>query len=260
MRKFLTHPVVLFALLIVVASILLSGSKTAKWYSWFAKRTVQKNTAVQNNVYVQQQGSDSVVMDVVMAHTKLFSPSALYASAASQWSTVWSVPQYLAASQRVLMTDIIVYLENAPDKEAGVDSLLGQMNYYQNEGTRLQWELQEIIQQYTQENTLCANSKKDADGVFYQWLRDGDASVMLQWLEESKKSWTCQTTSRIDINAHTVMLQRVKDITATLTSLTSLLSQNRQGIIANFSFFKDSYLEKLISLRDDLRARSPWTP
>ena len=36
------------------------------------------------------------------------------------------------------MTDIIVYLENAPDKEAGVDSLLGQMNYYQNEGTRLQ--------------------------------------------------------------------------------------------------------------------------
>ena len=55
------------------------------------------------------------------------------------------------------------------------------------------------------------------------------------------------------------MLKRVADIVTTMNSVSSLLTAQNQAIVANFSLFKDTYLEKLLALRNDLRARSPGT-
>ena len=55
------------------------------------------------------------------------------------------------------------------------------------------------------------------------------------------------------------MLKRVVDIVTTMNSVSSLLTAQNQTIIANFSLFKDTNLEKLLSLRNELRARSPGT-
>lgn len=81
---------------------------------------------------------------------------------------VSGVPQYLAVSQRLLMTDIIAYLENASDKEAGIDTLIGQMQFYQDQGSMIKSQLFDIIQKQTLENTSCTNNKELADKDFYQ--------------------------------------------------------------------------------------------
>lgn len=83
---------------------------------------------------------------------------------------------------------------------------------------------------------------------------------MIAGIEASKKGGSCAAEARIDINAHTIMRNRVNDITATMTSVSSLLATNRSTILGNYPLFKDTYLEQLLALRNDLRAKSPGTP
>ena len=258
MRKFITHPVVLILVVVVVASILLVGGKQVSWFSWFGLRTTKKNISVEKNEYIQQKVDNSVVHDIITAHTILSAWNAIYGDL---WkiATVSSIPQYIAVSQRILMIDVVSYLENAPDKEAALDSLVWQMSYYQNQWGEIQIQLQEVIQTKTLDAKTCTSQKEEWDRNFYQWLREWDAGVMVEWLESSKKAWACQAQAKIDINAHTVMLKRVVDIVTTMNSVSSLLTAQNQTIIANFSLFKDTNLEKLLSLRNELRARSPGT-
>lgn len=258
MRKFITHPVVLFLVVVVVASILLTGAKQVNGFSWFGLRTAKKNVSVEKNEYVQQKVDNSVIHDIITAHTVLSATNAIYGDL-SKIATVSSIPQYLAASQRILMIDVVSYLENAPDKAAALDSLVWQMSYYQNQWGEIQSQLQEVIQTKTLDYKSCTSQKDDWDRSFYQWLREWDAGIMVDWLAASKKWWSCQAEAKIDINAHTVMLKRVADIVATMNSVSSLLTAQNQTIIANFTLFKDTNLEKLLSLRNELRARSPGT-
>ena len=55
------------------------------------------------------------------------------------------------------------------------------------------------------------------------------------------------------------MLKRVTDLVATMNNISSLLTAQNQTIISNFMLFKDTNLEKLLSLRNELRAKSPGT-
>lgn len=258
MRKFISNPVVLILVVVVVASILLSGGKQVSGFSWFGLRTAKKNVSVEKNEYIQQKVDNSVIHDIISAHTILSATNAIYGDL-SKIATVSSIPQYIAASQRILMIDIVSYLENAPDKEAALDSLVWQMSYYQNQWGEIKSQLQEIIQTKNLDYKQCASAKEEWDRNFYQWLRDWDASVMVDWLDSSKKWGACQTEAKIDINAHTVMLKRVTDLVATMNNISSLLTAQNQTIISNFMLFKDTNLEKLLSLRNELRAKSPGT-
>lgn len=199
-----------------------------------------------------------VVFSLIEAHTKLWAWSAVYGDIAPV-ASITSVPQYIAASQRLLMIDVVSYLENTADKETALESLVGQMDYYKNQWSQLKTQLQEVVQEKTLDYNQCTSTKESGDRWFYQWLREWDANSMVAWLEESKKWAWCQAIARVDGNAHKVLQQRVTDISTTLSSVSTLLSQNRSTIIANFSLFKDQNLEKLISLRNELRSKSPWT-
>jgi hypothetical protein len=259
MRKFITHPVVWILVVLIVAGILLSGSKQVSSFSWFATRTAKKNISADKNEYLQKKVDSSIVEDVIAAHSTLSVWNLTYGDIGKA-GAVSSIPQYIAASQRILMIDIVSYLENAKDKQWALDSLIAQMTYYQNQWRDIKSQLQDVIQTKTLDQKTCASQKEAWDRNFYQWLREWDATTMAAWLESSKKWWACQAEAKIDTNAHTVLLRRVGDITTTMSSVSSLLVSQNTSIVANFALFKDNYLEKLLSLRNELRAKSPGTP
>ncbi|MEI7477770.1 MAG: hypothetical protein WCJ81_04625 [bacterium] len=58
------------------------------------------------------------------------------------------------------------------------------------------------------------------------------------------------------VTANTVLLQRVQKIQAMLVAVNTVLDTNEDTIVQNFSLFKDSNLEKLLSLRNSLRQMS----
>ncbi len=78
-------------------------------------------------------------------------------------------------------------------------------------------------------------------------------------MSDAHVSGVCQTNARIDINAYKAMLSRIEKVQNATTTLSSVLTQNRETIIENFMLFKSNNLEKLLAVRTQLRAASPGT-
>lgn len=254
----MTHPVVMLWMVVVIASILLLGSKTATWFSWLGTRTAKKNVAAIQKEYVRKSLNTDIVFDIISAHSTFWSAQGVLWAVSSKGG-IMTIPEYVAAAQSLLMIDIISYLENAPDKETALETLIAQMEFYNNQWDDIQIQLEDIIVTKNQDMNQCGDAKEAWDRDFYQWLRDVDASLMISWLENSKTWWSCQAAARIDMNAHKVLQKRVVDITNTLSNIINVLQQNSNVIINNFELFKDTQLEKLLSLRNQIRAVSPGT-
>ncbi len=262
MRKLLTHPVTFVVAILLVVGILFTGAKKVDWFSWFGLWTKNKHDAISDNtLYVQKTMIDETVMGIIQAHTIL--GKWLTSLTLPSWGGgVWganTIPWFLAASQQLLMTDIVTYLENSSDRETALDTLVSQLQYYQDNGGIYATQLQEIIGENTAEYNRCSDAKTEADSVFYQWLREGDAQSMQQGMSDSQTHAACQASKRVIVNAHKAMLERIQKNTTVTANLLQLLTQNREIIITHFMLFKDTYLEKLITVRDSLRLASPGT-
>lgn len=252
MRKLFTHPVSLLILMLVVIWVLFVGGKKVQWFSWFGLWTQKKNTTLQSDkIYLQKNAIDDILTQVLNTHAKLS-----LGVHVTLWTTSSSsdVPSFLSNVQRVLGTDINAYLENSSDKSSSLDSLIGQMDYYQSQWNNFDYQIQQYIQQQTLDYNACDTAKQLADAVFFQWLHEWDSSVMQQWLSDSQTNGACQTKARININAYKAMLNRVQSANSALTTISSLLTQNHDTIVNNYTLFKDSYLEKLLILRNTLQS------
>lgn len=257
MRKILTSKILWIGLLVVGFAMMFLGSKNTTGFSWFGLWTQKQNETLESNTYVQKDTTTDIVVGVIVAHNSLF--GWVRRPAWGQWGSVSDLPSYLASSQNLLGTDIITYLENASNKETALDTYIWQLDYYQSVGQGYQIDMENTIQEQTNTYTICAEWKKDADALFYQGLYWGDQVSLEKWLEDSQTNGVCQTKARIIINANKAMLARAKYMVSTTTNLSTILQQNRSTIITNFELFKDSYLEKLITVRNQLRAMNAIT-
>ncbi len=260
MRRFITHPLFFGVLLLVVVTMIFSDAPQTSWNSRFAFWTTKKNTEAQETSYMKSVSKKDVVSDIISAHVKLAATNPSFAWASLWWWTsIASVPQYLAQWQRLLMTDVVAYLENASDKESGIDTLIGQLTYYQTQWEQIQQNIASVIQEKEIDYAQCTTQKEEGDREFYQWIREWDGAMMQWGIEKAKKGASCQATARVEVNAHKAMERRVVEVVKISANLSSLLTQNRSTVLANFTLFKDTNLEKLISLRNQIRTVSPGT-
>lgn len=258
MRKILTSRIFRIWMLLIWVLMLFSGSKSTNGFSWFGLRTQTKNEAISKNIYVPNETMTDVIIDILVTHNKIAEGLHVVGiKSTSSNAETNSVPGFLSASQHLLYTDVLTYLENAWDKETALDEFSSQLDYYQTLGSNFTIDLQNTIQEQTSLYNSCWSQKSLADTMFYQGLNGGDEQEMIQWLADSETSGVCQTKARIAMNANKAMLSRVQKVQGTLTTLSSVLIQNRTTIIDNFQFFKDSNLEKLLAVRNQLRAASP---
>lgn len=246
-------------LLLLWVIILFSGSKKTSWSSWFGLWTQTKNEAVTDSKkYIPKETMTDVVMDVLSAHGKVASDLHAWGGGGNlEWGNTDSIPWYLAGAQRLLYTDIVAYLENASNKETALDSYATQVAHYQSLGSTYSVDLQNMIQEQTALYSECGSQKTLGDNSFYQWLYGWDSVGMMQWLTDSQTSGMCQTKARISMNAYKAMLARVQNIQSVMTNLSTVLTQNRTMILTNFQLFRDSYLEQLITVRNQLRMSNP---
>ena len=238
--------------------MLFSGNKNANGSSWFGLWAATKNDEINKENYVPKETISDIIVEILATHNKITNGLRVVNDNAtnSNWNTN-SIPWFLSASQRLMYTDILVYLENAADKETALDSFTSQLLYYQWLGLNHKMDLQNIIQEHTSIYESCALQKKIADNQFYQWLNGWDESQMLQWLSDSHISAVCETNARVDINAYKAMLARIDKVQLAMTTLNNVLTQNRDIIIANFQLFKNNNLETLLAVRNQLRLASP---
>lgn len=263
MRRFFRQPLAIALLLILVLAGLFRAWRTGR----FNGSNVGNTTSTVNQIvvtsgsklttktltktYAKKSTTPSLAVDVRAAHSLIYRSTWV---ATAGWSRLPNhVPGYLAASQWLLATDVVVYLENASDKEAAVDTLVGQLEYYRNAGEWHLSTLQSIIQEQTAEYNRCTKEKASADANFYATLREGDALGVDQAIVDAQNAAVCQSRARVVVNANKAMLKRTQAVYVAMGSLTSILQNNRSDIINHFGLFRSNQLEKLIVLRNTLK-------
>ncbi len=258
MRKILSSRLFRISILVIWVIMIFSGSKNTNGFSRFGLWTQTKNETVVKNTYIPKETMTDVIVEILATHNKINDGLRMIGNS-NKFSDgeVNSIPAFLSSSQRLLYTDILTYLENTNNKELALDSFSSQLEHYKWLGTDYTLDLENIIQESTAMYESCTSQKTLADTMFYQGLNGGSESEMLQGLSDAHVSGACQTKARIEINARKAMLSRVNKIQVAMTTLSTVLTQNRTTIIDNFQLFKNNNLEKLLAVRNELRSANP---
>jgi hypothetical protein len=262
MRLLLKHPLFIALLGVVLIAILFfawrwtgvdspsissqSQSKSFSYQKLGGENIVQAATST----YSKKSSTPALATEVLAAHSLIYRGSSL---AGGSQNAPTSVAGFLASSQSVLSTDVVSYLEQASDKGAAVDTILGQMEYYRGEGEWHLQSLQSTVQEKTVEYNRCTKEKTISDATFYTALRAGDSSQVQQSIDESQVAASCQATARVLINAHKAMLERTQASYTAMGNLSMLLQNDRSRIIDHFDLFRSNQLEQLVSVRNSLR-------
>lgn len=243
LRKVVSHPLFYLILLGVCVALILSA-RSAKWGSWLGTRTAQKQIAP--TIYQQKGLVDDSVIGVTMLHIELTTKSV---------STDISFNQAVETVSRadaILANDMIAYLQKAPNKQLALRTYTKNIDKVASEWAQVLGDLQDDRNILAQDYEQCSSEKTAADSQFFQWLSDGDGAMMENSLGESLRAGSCATQSRISMNAHQAIINRLQWYVTALVQLQTLLESNEDIIIANVDLFKDNYLEQLIQIRDQL--------
>lgn len=269
MRKILRQPLVISLLLIlVVGCVFFARRMTSSGTSDTVSRAQKSIVAVPSSA--QKQGGGNIAQAAVVSYTKKSNTPALASEIIAAHTLIYTsavgsvaagsrapdtIPGYLAASQSVLSTDVVAYLEQASDKEAAVDTLLWQLEYYRGAGEWHLQQLQSTIQQKTAEYNSCTKDKTTADSMFYAALREGDAVQVEQSMGDAETAAGCQAKARVVVNAHKAMLERTQASYTAMGNLSIILQNDRSLIVDHFDLFRSNTLEKLVAVRNTLRTQ-----
>ena len=137
MRKILRQPLVIALLLILVVGCVFfarrmtsSGANdtaSGSHISLVSATPPQKQgggavAQAATLTYTKKSNTPALASEILAAHTLIYTATVSSVAAGSRAPD--TIPGYLAASQGVLATDVVAYLEQASDKEAAVDTLL----------------------------------------------------------------------------------------------------------------------------------------
>lgn len=205
-------------------------------------------------LYVQTDAVTNLAKTVVNAHTKIFWWNYTATKKQVTQGGDGTAASFLAGTQRLLWTDVIQYLDNSSNKENALDSYTSQLDNYLSQGDIYVSDIQSVIQEQSVEYNLCAESKREWDSLFYQWLNWWDSAQLQLWLEQSQTNGMCEAKARITMNAYKAILSRLENSMNIMQSLSSSLTSNRSIIIDNFDLFRDTHLEELLAIRTKLRS------
>lgn len=243
LRRVVSHP--LFYLILLGACVMLVlSARSAKWGSWLGTRTTQKQIAP--TIYQQKWTIDDSVIGVTMLHIELTTRSV---------STDISFNQAVNTIERadaLLANNVIAYLQKASNKQLALRTYTKNIDKVAMEWNQLLADLATDRDIFAQDYQQCSSEKTSADNQFFQWLNGGDGATMENALSESLRAGTCATQSRISMNAHQAIINRMQWYVTALVQLQNLLESNEDLIVANVDLFKDNYLEQLIQIRDQL--------
>lgn len=210
-------------------------------------RTSQKQIAP--TVYQRKSLVDDSVVGVTMLHLELTNNSAATSITFGQAADI------LQKGDSLLANNVIAYLQNASNKRLALETYTKNISKTVAQSDQTVSSLQLDYDNASTEYQQCSSDKQAADNQFFQGLGAPDAALMQQGYDDALRFGTCETRSRISTNVYQAVIQRMQGYADALRQMENLLTTNEDLIVANVDLFKDSYLEQLIQIRDELEAR-----
>ena len=175
-----------------------------------------------------------------------------------EWSARWnlilhkpqSVFKQFQDTQALANIDIMEALQNSNNKKQTLNTYL---NHIKQSIALIETTKSQLSQEISTQNSKyneCQASKLQGDGLYYQWLQQLSTHDLEQGLEQSITYGKCAIEHRIRSNAASALYAKLIVYTEALSYRYNILSTHQDLIINHFNVFKDSYLEKLMTVKD----------
>lgn len=243
LRRVVSHPL-FYVVLLGALVVLVLSARSVKWQWRLGVRTSQKQIAPA--IYQQKSHVDNSVIGVTMLHLELSQPGS-----ASTISFAQAV-EVLKKSDALLANNVIAYLQNATNKKLALETYTRNIDKTLSEADQAKGSLQLDRDVASQDYQQCASAKSSADNQFFQGLRTIDGAMLQEGYNDALSNGSCEATARISTNAYQAVITRMDTYTSALTQVNDLLTENEDDIVTHIDLFKDSYLERLIQIRDEL--------
>jgi hypothetical protein len=191
-----------------------------------------------------------MIIDITIMNLNIGYQRWIYQKSALSTDTSSSVFQQFTLTQRLASLDIMTQLQNSKNRKKTLSDYLIKIKQSNQYIQILKSKLTQEIAEQTKKYNDCQASKLQWDGLYYQGIDQLNTYDLKNGLEQSIDYGKCAIEHRIRANAASALYNKLIVYTQVLTYRYSLLSANQDLIVSNFNMFKDSYLEKLMVVRD----------
>lgn len=212
------------------------------WLSfWSEKQTVNLWQG-----YIKKSDFDDWAVSTVLVNTKLgkweYNNTYFFTNAVN----------LVDKAQELINIDTIELLDWTSNKLVVLESHLKQIEISLD---KMQTQI-ELLKDFWDERrsdaTNCENLKKNADSMFFQWVKSNEVDSINEWLNESVINWPCYMKNRTLSNAYMVLYDKLGFYKVVLQKKYNVITANQDMILQNFEMFRNNNLEKLISIRNEL--------
>ena len=215
-----------------------------KW--WLGAWTVKKNEIVSVDLLKYSNISD-ISVDTLFLNLKLW-----HGMVYSFQSLGKSIKIY-HESVNLINTDIVELIDGAVNKRAVLKTHIKQL---EDTSDKL-WEYIIWLNEFGQENkTMYAEfsqEKRMWDESFFSGIGQNDAEEITVWVSQSYNNWPKATWHKILYSASIVINNKLRFIKQIVDSKHTILTDNQDLIIDNFSVIQDDIAEKIVRLKNMLK-------
>jgi hypothetical protein len=222
---------------------------SAHGLSFLGVRAGQKNIDIATN-RIPTNRSDTTIIDITtmaltIGHNSIWNTS-LYASIENP-NTIFT--QFIA-SQQLANIDIMNQLKMSKNRKKTLDEYLHKIQTSTNVIEQLKNQLTQQISLETEKYNTCQTAKLQWDWLYYQWIEQLNIYDLKNGINQSITNGKCAIEHRVRANAISSLYAKLSIYIDTLTYRYNILSTNKELIVKNFSMFQDSYLEKMMTVKN----------
>jgi len=156
-------------------------------------------------------------------------------------------------SQILVNTDILTLVKSSQNPESAIQAHIAHTEKTISQIQSAAVWLQEKANDHLSKSKECLSFKRQWDALFFKWVQQSDERMSDEWLAMSLEYAPCYITNRIQANAQAFLQQKVQTNARLLQQRSSLLTKNKELLVANSSYFEWNILEELLLVKQQMK-------
>ncbi len=219
------------------------------WFSfgwWFGIWSDEKWKQVSKD-YIRTDRVDDVVVRTAMSNISMWEGDY------SKFHYFEQALNYIDETKHLINTDMRELLEGRAEKSTVINTHLNEIRMVSQDIDALREDIRSKHSQKMSDSQRCQDQKRQWDNDFYRGLNENQADILMRGLEQSSENAPCYIENRVKANAYDEVLGYLNHYNQILKQKMHLVEDNQHLIIENYQLFEENHLDRLVSLRNNLR-------
>jgi len=205
-----------------------------------------KNSEYVSENYIKENVVDDTAIKIVFLAIDL-SEGRYY-----QYQLLKDSISLLKKANILIKLNVLDLLKDASNRQVTLEGLILRIDHVLSQMDDVSSQILLKINEYNTLYNQCLSEKNLWDSHFFEWIRIFDYEMVINWLNESAKWWSCSEKNRIYMRWYQKIYYLLEKYKYLLKLKYNILANNEDLIIQNIYLFEWNYLDQLVELKKQL--------